>query len=91
MAAAQLAAFEESRENVESLMKGIASLDLFIGKDVVVNTIIKGNSAPSDIPLTFVQKKLLMDEELAVYLDLGDWFDFTKADLFDQHCKNTRA
>ena len=25
-----------------------------------------------------------MDEELAVYLDLGDWFDFTKADLFDQ-------
>ena len=45
MAAAQLAAFEESRENVESLMKGIASLDLFIGKDVVVNTIIKGNSA----------------------------------------------
>lgn len=84
MAAAQLAAFEESRENVESLMKGIASLDLFIGKDVVVNTIIKGNSAPSDIPLTFVQKKLLMDEELAVYLDLGDWFDFTKADLFDQ-------
>lgn len=87
MAAAQLAAFEEGRENVESLMKGIASLDLFIGKDVVVNPIIKGNSAPADIPLTFVQKKLMMDEELAVYLDLGEWFDFTKSELFDEALK----
>ncbi len=30
-----------------------------------------------------------MDEELAVYLDLGDWFDFTKADLFDRGTAKT--
>lgn len=81
-AAAQLAVAEESRETLNKLMDGIKSLDLYIGKDVVVNTIKEGDSAPAHVPLTFVQRKLVVDEETAVYLDIGEWFDFEKLPLF---------
>lgn len=81
-AAAQLAVAEESRETLNKLMDGIKSLDLYIGKDVVVNTIKEGDSAPVHVPLTFVQRKLVVDEETAVYLDIGEWFDFEKLPLF---------
>lgn len=54
MAAAQLAATEDARSQVDKLMNGIQSLDLYIGKDVNVKVIRKGQSAPSDEPLTFV-------------------------------------
>ncbi|MFU8121882.1 hypothetical protein ACNASH_03950 [Escherichia coli] len=81
-AAAQLAIAEESRETLNKLMDGIKSLDLYIGKDVVVNTIREGESAPPHIPLTFVQRKLAVDEETAVFLDIGEWFDFEKLPLF---------
>ena len=81
-AAAALAQTEDVRTYVAKLMKGIESLDLYVGKDVIVQTIREGDSAAKDVPLTFVQKKLMMDEELAVWADLDDWFDFSKADLF---------
>ena len=51
-------------------MDGIKSLDLYIGKDVVVNTIREGESAPPHIPLTFVQRKLAVDEETAVFFSI---------------------
>lgn len=87
-AAAQLAIAEESRETLNKLMDGIKSLDLYIGKDVVVNTIKEGDSAPAHIPLTFVQRKLAVDEETAVFLDIGEWFDFEKLPLFFQALNN---
>lgn len=46
-AAARLAIAEDSRETLNKLMDGIKSLDLYIGKDVVVNTIREGDSAPA--------------------------------------------
>ncbi|ENY6785823.1 hypothetical protein ACF1CY_003312 [Providencia rettgeri] len=82
MAAAQLAATEDARSQVDKLMNGIQSLDLYIGKDVNVKVIRKGQSAPSDEPLTFVQQKLMVDEEMAIYHDLSDWFDFGDLDKF---------
>lgn len=82
MAAAQLAATEDARAQVDKLMDGIQSLDLYIGKDVNVKVICKGQSAPSDEPLTFVQQKLMVDEELAIFHDLSAWFDFGDLDKF---------
>lgn len=74
--AATLAQTEDTRERIGKMMEGIESLDLYVGKDVHVNTIRKGESAPKDVPLTMVQKKLFMDEELAVWTDVSKWFDF---------------
>lgn len=81
-AAAALAQTEDVRSHVAKLMRGIESLDLYVGKDVEVETICTGDTAPKDVPLTFVQKKLLMDEELAVWADIDEWFDFSKEDKF---------
>lgn len=81
-AAAALAQTEDVRTYVAKLMEGIESLDLYVGKDVEVTTIREGEPAPSDQPLTFVQKKLMMDEELAVWADIDEWFDFSKEHLF---------
>lgn len=81
-AAAALAHTEDVRSYVTKLLRGIESLDLYVGKDVEVVTVREGASAPRDVPLTFVQRKLLMDEELAVWTDIDQWFDFEKEDLF---------
>jgi len=81
-AAAALARTEDVRSYVTKLMQGIESLDLYVGKDVEVLTIQKGRGAPSDVPLSFVQKKLLMDEELAVWADVDEFFDFSSAERF---------
>lgn len=81
-AAAALANTEDIRKQVDQLMLGIESLDLYVGKDVVVRSICKGRSADADEPLTFVQRKLMVDEELAVWADVEEWFDFNDHDLF---------
>ncbi|QTP13383.1 hypothetical protein [Serratia symbiotica] len=79
-AAAALASSQDVIEHAENLRQGIKSLDLYTGKDVFVNTIKKGKSAPAVIPLTFTQSVLFLDEELSVFLDVNEWFDFRKND-----------
>jgi len=81
-AAAALAQTEDVRSYVSKLMKGIESLDLYVGKDVEVETIRKGDSAARDIPLTFVQRKLFIDEEVAVWVDVDERFDYAQSDKF---------
>ena len=81
-AAAALAQTEDVRAYVDKLMKGIESLDLYVGKDVEVDSVRSGQSADKDVPLTFVQKKLMMDEELAVFTDIDEWFDFGQESKF---------
>jgi hypothetical protein len=83
-AAAALATTEEVRDHVAKLMKGIESLDLYVGKDVAVQAIREGAHAPRSEPLTFVQRKLFMDEELAVFDDVDATFDFADSDRFFQ-------
>ncbi len=80
--AAALAQTEDTRVYVDTLKKGIESLDLYVGKEVQVQTIRTGKSAPESLPLTLVQKKLLMDEELALWADLNASFDFEDEALF---------
>lgn len=81
-AAAALAQTEDVRSYVVKIKEGIESLDLYVGKDVEVDTIRNGKPAPREIPLTFVQKKLMMDEELAIFVDIDEWFDFSQEEKF---------
>lgn len=81
-AAAALAHTEETRSYVAKLMSGIESLDLYVGRGVEVQTLRSGCSASSDEPLTFMQRKLMMDEELAIWADVNEKFDFSSEEIF---------
>lgn len=87
-AAAALAQTEDVRTFVAKLLQGIESLDLYTGKDVAVTTVREGAAAPSTLPLTFVQQKLMMDEELSVWADVDEWFDFSDQQLFFDALRN---
>ncbi|APC19474.1 hypothetical protein BLL42_27455 (plasmid) [Pseudomonas frederiksbergensis] len=73
--AAALAHTEEVRVYVDKIMAGIKSLDLYIGKDVEVTTLRKGASACSSNPLTIMQRKLIMVEEIAVFTHVDESSD----------------
>lgn len=81
-AAAALAQTEDVRNYVDKLMQGIGSLDLYVGKGVEVETITEGAPASEDLPLTIVQRKLIMSEELALWADVGADFDFSRESHF---------
>lgn len=83
-AAAALAATEDTQNTIKKMMSGIDTLKLYTGEEVVVQTISTGASAPTDVPLSVCARKLLVDEELSVYLDLSEWFDFSDLDSFDK-------
>ncbi|MDH8292286.1 hypothetical protein QIG75_27625, partial [Klebsiella pneumoniae] len=82
MSAAALAKTEDVREYVDKLQSGIQSIFLYTGEGVEIVPVKKGESAARDIPLTFVQRKLIVEEELAVWADLDEWFDFRSTELF---------
>lgn len=82
-AAAALACTAQVREHVARLLEGIGSLDLYVGKDVEVITLREGPSAPPAEPLTFMQRKLVMDEELALWADVDEDFDVEHLSSFD--------
>lgn len=81
-AAAALAQTEDVRRYVARIIRGVETLDLYVGKNVDVETICKGVDADSSVPLTFAQQKLYMDEEMAVFTDVEHWFDFSKHETF---------
>ncbi|KZX57697.1 hypothetical protein A3709_18920 [Halioglobus sp. HI00S01] len=81
-AAVALARTEDIRDHIDELMKGIGSLDLYVGKDVEVVQITSGADAVEDIPLTLMQSKLYMDEELAVWEEVDETFDCNDRDQF---------
>lgn len=59
-----LAQTEEVRSYVKGIVDGIASLDLYLGTNVLVHTIKEGNGADREIPLTVVQGKRIVEHEL---------------------------
>lgn len=78
-----LAATKDIRDHIEEIMKGIDSLNLYVLKDVIIDTIQQGPSAPEDERLTVCQRVLFMDEEMAVFQDIdSDSFDFANQDQF---------
>lgn len=64
-----LAKVNDSLEYANHLNSGLRSLKLYTGEDVKINIIKKGNSALFNEPLTFYQRRLFLDEELAIYFD----------------------
>lgn len=77
-ASAALAATEEVVGKANALMDGVQSLNLYVGTDVEVEEIAKGVSAPKSEKLTLMQRKLVADEELCMWCDVDENFDFTK-------------
>lgn len=75
-AAAALSVTEDVIRKVGNIQKGIESLDLYIGKDVEIETVAKGESAPPDVPLTIAQRKLFMQEEFSVWANVTEEFDY---------------
>ncbi|TAL65863.1 MAG: hypothetical protein EPN79_11995, partial [Burkholderiaceae bacterium] len=69
-AAVALAKTSDVRKFAEDLMKGIATLNLYTGVGVEVVKISEGASADRSEHLTLMQRKLFVEEELAVYADL---------------------
>lgn len=86
--ACSLAQTNDVREYAEKLLKGIESLDLYIGKGVHIKRISEGKSADESIPLSIMQKKLMVDEEVAVWSDTDEYFDFKSIDKFFEALRN---
>ncbi|MFM5295107.1 hypothetical protein ACEUAI_12855 [Aeromonas veronii] len=87
-AVAALAKTNDTREHISELMKGIESLDLYTGKDIHIETIAKGISAPPEMPLTLVQSRLYAQEELAVWVDVFEDFDYNNKFEFKKALKS---
>lgn len=81
-AACAMAQTEDVRAYVDELLRGIQSLDLYLGKGVEVERIREGASAPKETPLTVKQAKLCMDQELCVWADVDERFDYESEDQF---------
>lgn len=80
--AAAQAQFEDMRLYAIKLNKGLASLDLYVGKGVESFAVREGEAAPYGEPLAIVQKKRCIDQELALHADVDEWFDFSRIEKF---------
>jgi len=82
-AAVALASTKDIRDHIADIMNSIDSLNLYVLKDVELEKLTSGNSAPATEPLTLCQRVLYADEEMAVFVDVNqDTFDFRKIDDF---------
>lgn len=80
--AVAIARSKKAMTYVATLSQGIASLQLYTGDGIDVMPVSEGADAPTDEPLTLFQGKRFMDEELAVWADVDDSFDWTSQDEF---------
>lgn len=69
-------------DRVKEISAGIASLKLYTGDGVEVFAVSEGENAPSNEPLTIVQGKVAMDEEMALHVDVEDSFDWHSQEAF---------
>ncbi|ALN21780.1 hypothetical protein [Ectopseudomonas mendocina] len=80
--AAVLAQTEEMQRYVKKVVDGIESLQLYVGSEVHVEKVREGKSAPAGVPLSIMQSKLIMVEELSVYADVTPRTDIAALKLF---------
>jgi len=83
-ASVALAKTQHIRDYVKKVMSGLESMDLYIGNGVEVETLATGESASPDEKLALFQRKLFINEELAVWADVGENFDFQSLKVFDE-------
>ena len=81
-AACAMASIEDVQSNVKKVMDGVQSLSLYVGTDVTVTPLLEGESADHTEPLTIMQRKLFVDRELSLWVDLDNEFDFQKEGVF---------
>ena len=74
---------------VKDITQGLTSLKLYTGDGIDVVPVTEGRSALSIEPLTLVQGKRFMDEELAVWADISESFDWRSQNLFFERLKDT--
>lgn len=90
-AAAAIAATEDVRRGVDRILQGVETLDLYVGDNVDLTRIAEGASAPASEPVTIVQRKLVIDEELAVFQDVDAGFDDrSKEKFFEELAANPK-
>ena len=77
-----LASAHGAIERVAQIERGITSLKLYTGDGVAVIPVREGADAPTHEPLTLIQEKLAMDEELAVHAEVEDDFDCSSQEIF---------
>lgn len=88
-AAVALARSSDAIGMARRIRQGIESLDLYTGKGVDVFELRDGPEAPTNIPLTLVQGKRYMEEELAAHADTEVDFDWrSQPEFFEQLAKN---
>lgn len=72
-------------DDIQRMLQGLQSLDLYVGKDVTVTQLTDGEGAPAEEPLYVFQDKRYVDEEIAVFTQFDDGeFDCTNASDFDK-------
>lgn len=77
-----LAKSKKAIRYAEEISKGLKSLELYTGDGVDVVEVRRGTSASTVIPLTLVQGKRYMAEEVAVFADVDQSFDFSSQGVF---------
>lgn len=84
-AAVAMARSSAALKSAKRLREGIASLDLYTGKNVDVFDVRTGEPAPESDKLVLLQGKRFMNEEMAAWADVHQSFDFqSKKDFFDE-------
>lgn len=73
---------ETFKIQITRIMRVITSIELYLGIDEEIFQIQEGNKAPLETPITFRQRILYMDEEVANTDDEG--IDFETINLFDE-------
>ncbi len=81
-AAVALALTKDMTDHVDVLMNGIKNLNLYVLKDVEIETLREGVDADESIKLSIAQRVLYMDEELAVWADVSNDWDFRNEQSF---------
>lgn len=81
-----LALVDIMMKKVERIMRTITVIELYLGVNEELHQIRSGKSAPAGTPITFRQRGMFMDEEVAVKIgfEKAKEFDYNDITVFDE-------
>ncbi len=80
-----LARVQTASQHAKKIMEGVQTLDLWLGKEVELQTLRRGASAPDGTPVTFFQRVLFSDEEMCLHRDVDARYDWRSEMMFLQN------
>ncbi len=90
-AQAQNSSLDDVTSDINQRLSGLETLELYLGKDIVVHTIKEGDGAADDVKLSLVQEVLYADVELSLYTESAVHFDAGRKDqLWDEFKENQK-